>query len=451
MSAKPERQSAWRALAWSVVGILAFLHATLLGAYAWAGLLIGETRPLGYAAIALVALAGAGVALRAFQRARRRRLVLPSDALGALFAVLAIGAALLAFDDSSPTGDYEPSDTLPSNPRVAESYKALTAEPAERGDDPAASLRAWIERLDAFPGITDSPEGLPPAGREARALTRRIRQATATCPVHAMALIESGEAEAGVTELIRFHSVARKALAHSASAPCLREWLCAVAQAAGAAHAAANRPGFPAHLTARLRDAFTPLTDEEPSLDRAVIADYLALRAELRAPTGFARLWTAAGADRSRLDPLRGLYRLTYLPNRTAREMRRRYELALASLRRRPPDPAEGFAWMAENAVRPTYRNLGGWVLLANWRPRFEGLGRLAGQVRVLCDLTALDLHRQTGRDLALTDFYGRGSYPAEAATGRRFSAGPDGQAGTGDDIALPAGAAPSVPREPRP
>jgi hypothetical protein len=447
MSSKKGNTSVWRTVAWTAVVVLAFVHATMAGAYAWAGLLVGGTRALTRTALALAVLVAGGIALRAFQSVRRRRLVLPSDALGALLAVLAIGAALLVIDDSTLSGDYEPSDVAPSLSQAAESFRALTAASADPTGDPDAGLRLWIERLDAFPGVTDSPEGLPPPPREANALARRIRQAATAARSHALTLIERGETEAGVTELVRLHSVVRKALAHAASAPCKREWLRAAALSATAAHAAASRTGMPTNQIARLRDACQPLSDEEASLDRVVIADYLVLRGELRAPTGFSRLWSASGTDRSQLLPLRPLYRLTYLPNRTAREVRRRYELALASVRRRPPDPAEGFAWMAENAAHPTYRNLGGWALLAGWRPRFEGLGLLAGQVRVVGDLAALDLHRRTGRELALTDFFGKGLYATDAATGNRFSVGPDGQAGTHDDIALSGPRAPSAPR----
>jgi hypothetical protein len=440
-------------IGWGVAIALAALHGMILGAYGWAGCLAGSVAPFVRVLAALGLLVGVAVVLRVWGGWRRWHIETSPDILGLLLVVLLGPALFFLIDDPPMSGDYTEGDLLPAAGGVQASRQALVSGAPRAcaavqagigkprwpdGDIPAAwescrPAREWLAQLDAFEGITDAaPDGAAAASAEFAVLLGPLARLYA-----AWAIAETGRGNAAeaARELARLHSVCRKAIEHSVFEPWQDAWLGAMDVCLRAAGAVALHPSTPPAVAVSLRDTFAPLDPERMPVHRAVVHAYMAGRDRIlsrgRALGGQAGS-DAAPAWRGRV--LGPVFRATFLPHSTIKELRRRHEIAIHRIRRRLAGADDTEPAAASAPALPGLRNLGGWVYLARGDDTFAGLERRAVRVKVRSDLLALELHRKTGTALSLRDPFGKGPY-ATNREGAFASAGPDGALNTADDI----------------
>ena len=128
---------------------------------------------------------------------------------------------------------------------------------------------------------------------------------------------------------------------------------------------------------------------------------------------------------------------LFFKRNSTVRDLKAHHELLVAGADKRPPDSRAADEFSERYVTRPGLANLGGWFLVATATPSFVKAQAETSKYKVLSDLLALELNRRLGKDLEIPDYYTGGKYLFDEATGAFSSAGPDGKAGTKDDVVL--------------
>jgi hypothetical protein len=94
-------------------------------------------------------------------------------------------------------------------------------------------------------------------------------------------------------------------------------------------------------------------------------------------------------------------------------------------------------AFAEEHFSRPRLNNLAGWYLLRNYLCSFSRAADSASRTKVLSDLLEIELHKRLGEPIDIPDFYSGKPYFVDPQNVKLTSVGPDGIAGTKDDIQL--------------
>jgi hypothetical protein len=128
-------------------------------------------------------------------------------------------------------------------------------------------------------------------------------------------------------------------------------------------------------------------------------------------------------------------YYLTFKKNRTLAVLGRHDELLVEGARKHPPDLSAAEDFVVNYCRHPDIRNLGGSVLIAVGIPSFARAAVNSVRTKVLSDLLAMEIAERLGEPAVLPDYYGSGPYQRDPQAGRFFSVGPDGKAGTDDDL----------------
>ena len=412
----------------------------------------------------LLALLGRLGRRRDWDRRRVRRLVVES-------AYLLLGGFLVYLADDAPPieDDYTWEQAPVPEERAEESFQALLAyrhrgsskripsdklprlrDPCWRwfaGTEPAAQVqkvwdesqeaRDYIAHLDTYDGIADLATTVSSPILSFNAW----RSITGLYHAYALVQVRRGRPEEGARELAQFHSVTRKILPYPRTLVFKMVMTSTAVGNIDTAYEIATDPRCTRAAVRMLRPSFTPLTDKETALRTVVLGEYLSTKSLLRrgpfrhvSPRNLRRpgplAWFWASVDR----------RFTLDPNRTIRDLHGVYE---PLIERAPGDwPALREVEQAEERARVLGRpsglkNVWGRAVLRTYVPSLRQAYAACRRTRVKSDLLAIVLSNRLGeKPQARDDFTGE-AYLVDETEGVPFSAGPDGEPGTEDDITL--------------
>ena len=298
-----------------------------------------------------------------------------------------------------------------------------------------AEYRAVIAQLDTF-------SALPELGRSFRGPMLNyleLRKAAQLISLYARMKACQGDAGSGVSNLIQFYSVVRKALPHSSMLVSKMIWIACVGLCNGTASQIAQLPETKPETLQELADVFTPLRTEEATLKSAFIGEMCAFSEALSTTPPTDIISSEIWPDNRRLPRL--AYFFMYNQNATLREylavMERMADYTSTLPGGDANSESEITTFIEKYYQVKHLKNLLGHHLAIEGIPNFIEAARKGAKRKVQSDLLALYLHQRLGTPLALNDIYTGAPYLTDEKTGLPFSAGPDGTPGTEDDVTL--------------
>ncbi len=407
----------------------------------------------------------------------RKKLDQKGRVRGSILGVLVLFLLYLVIDDAQPTPQFTRAD-IPPPAGAEESYEVLMKFREEGGIKLQVELpyatnsggyprgfpsnvlahagaieEAWrgvgagwavIEELDAFDAIADITANTP-IDRTTPVMGFLVyRTMGRACSRYAVLKTEQGEPEEGVAKLCQLDSVTRKALRHATVLLHKMIWIAVAEDNLRTADRIARSPKCTRAALRTMMEHFVPLTAEDVLVRRTMIAEYIyAWHCHSEWLTGtnfldtmfygeakFANSWS--GRTISRI-----AYRAGYNRNRVLKDMGKHYALLVAGHETLPPDMLVAREAMEKYENTPRLKNVGGRYLVGVTVPAFMKVGQTVTKTKVLSDLVAMELHRRVGKDLALADPWTGKPYLRDEKSGELFGVGPDGKAGTTDDIKL--------------
>jgi len=400
-----------------------------------------------------------------------------------LLVLLTIPVACLMHDAAPIENDYSMQDIVPADQEVLKSYDTLMlfrkdggmkvettdisarypqfqtnilanyltntlaySESISYAWNSIATARSVIEKLDTYPGIADLTPQVQLGPNTPILNFMTLRSVSRTYAAFANLKTAEGHPEEGVQYLVKFQSVARKALPHSAILVDKMIWMAIANNNIKAAFTILQQPQCTPETLKILKEAFPPISEEDVSLRRVLIGRYVWLKScdvwlrpstfldafvmtrvgELPKPPSFFR--KAASSL---------VYHLTFRKNHTFRDYRKHADCLVEGAGRHPPDMSQADRFMDDYGRHPDIRNLGGWCLVSIAMPSYMRASRTAVKTKILSDLLAIEIGSRLNQPVVLNDYYSDGPYGRDKRTGRAFSVGPDKKPNTDDDIVL--------------
>lgn len=313
--------------------------------------------------------------------------------------------------------------------------------------DSILEVRSIVEKLDTYPGITDlTPQ--TPLGTNTPILSFvTLRSVAWTYQVYAGLKTAEGHPEEAARNLAKLHSVTRKGLPPSSILIHKMIWIAIAGNNMQAAFDIVRHPNCTRDALLLLKDAFYPLSEDDVSLRRTMIWEYVCLKSICEChltPNKFLDVFVMSEAGKP-AEPQRLFrrtasaiaYHMMFRKNRTFRELRKCFDFLIAGADKKPPDMSEAEIFMKNYCANPNIRNLGGWYLISIAVPSFGRGARTAIKTKVLSDLLYIEITKRLGETITIQDYYSERPYSLDEETGRMFSVGPDGKPHTDDDIAF--------------
>jgi hypothetical protein len=224
-------------------------------------------------------------------------------------------------------------------------------------------------------------------------------------------------------------------------------WIVTTRNNIEAAHAILQQPQCDHETLELLNKAFSPISEQDVSLRRVFIAEYVGQKAffgtELK-PSDFLNnfVWITFGESPRAPSIFRKVvsylaYHLTFRKNRTFRDLKTLLDLLVEGAGRHPPDLSRAEIFMDDYVRHPVVRNLSGWRIVYCAVPSFKRAIETVVKTKVLSDLLAIELGDRLNQPVVLDDYYSGSPYQRDERTGQPFSVGPDKQPNTSDDIVL--------------
>ena len=375
-----------------------------------------------------------------------------------LLAVGVLVMALLVWDAAPIPNDYSVNDLVPKGNDVVASRETLLtygsrsaqvirtrmaitqlnkattgtlpfAKEIEQAWDDIAEARQVIDKLAAYDVVADVVPGMRLDTNVQIIKCKAYMTIGRVYWAYARLRLEQGRPEDAARELVRLHTAVRKGLSSSTLVVTKLTWVWLARQDILTVHAIATHPDVSRETLDLLRQGFAPFSLEDISLRKPMIGEYVALKTTLQDPAGkhrpsfIQRTLFAIG------------YHLTIQPNRTVRDIREVTDRLLRGTAKPVPDFREAQEWYRQHQRLPL-RNSRGWLLMVRVFPNYQHAAGTALAAKILSDLLFLELSGRLGEKLECADPYTDASY-ARDDRGQPFSAGPDRQPGTGDDITL--------------
>lgn len=309
----------------------------------------------------------------------------------------------------------------------------------EKAWEGIAEARKIVEKLNNYERIVDiTPES--PLDLETPVLDfPTFRTLARTYAAYAILRTEQGKPEEGIKELITFNSVVRKALPCAAIFIDKMIWIGISGINRQAAHRIALSPNCTTNDIRQLAVAFTPFTEEDISLGRVFLTEYLfnknLCQSELIRNDLMGSASTGNEPYRKILSRL--IYLFAFNPNVTINVFKTHYRLLLEGIRTLPPDVSAADDFSRTYSSKRSFKNLAGQFIVFVAIPSYSRTTRSVTKDKVLSDLLAIELHKKLGETLDLPDYISKGKYLTDEKTAFSYSVGLDGKAGTQDDIRL--------------
>ncbi len=327
------------------------------------------------------------------------------------------------------------SEQWPALPQEAAHYPLMHADLIRRTWTNAASAIRALMDLRNVPGIIDLTND-PRTPRLSSALLERLTHLHAA---YALLLAEEGDPLAGARVLVGLQQVVRKALPYAVNTHHKGLWLYMNMTLSRSAHALLISPHADAATASELEKPFSPLTEQEIALEKALQGHALMSAAVYRLDI--------MGIVSGEQDPLSPDFRLkrpvealfaSLVKVRTySREVHRFCDLILRGSRAKPPSLDLFLSHYQRYLAAPVPANLQVWSTLQKAFHVPVKLIDITTHAKVLSDLFALEIAEKTNHQLILKDYINGGSYEVQPAIRAYRSTGRDGISGTADDIAL--------------
>jgi len=304
--------------------------------------------------------------------------------------------------------------------------------------------RDYIARLDKFEAIVDFLPDTPITTNVLAPNFMPLRNSARVYCAYAELKAEQGDAEEGVRQLIQLHSVAKKSLPNATYFISKMIWASVAGMDIDYAYQIASMPNTSTNALQELRRSFIPFSQSDVSIRRQFIAEYLfrktALLSGQYSPLDFIT-WASVYEDGKQINPSRPITRNIVTPflfngNSTVRELRKVHDLMISDAGKTPPT-AESSNAIDEYAKQKVIKNLVGWCIVYQFTPSFTKAASNCWKTKVKSELLAIYLAQRLGEKMELIDAYTGKPYLIDEKTGIPFSSGPDGKAGSGDDIRL--------------
>lgn len=290
-----------------------------------------------------------------------------------------------------------------------------------------------LRKLAAFPEIADLTE---PSMEFSLPWTKNFKHLLHLHRAYICLQICSGNHEAAIDEFERMYSVVQKLSLNARMIILKLVCFGYTGSCIQVANFIANDPDTPQAVLLTLRQRMVPLSDEHTSLRNPMIAEYLMFKKALMTTTGKTR------------------FRYSYFPpvkfNSTLRLHRnfcdRWIDISEHQLQRKEfrvwptvyinipvrMNLEDGVPWYYK-----VYNPVGSYVA-EMLTPAMERVLAIRTKLEIHSDLLRIVLDKKLGREVSLKARAYSDEYIVDVGNKRIFSPGPDGQAGTRDDIKLP-------------
>jgi hypothetical protein len=324
---------------------------------------------------------------------------------------------------------------------VIETNITAFSEGIEKTWNDNADARAVMDKLAKYDVIADFAPGVPLDTNIPILSFVALRNLVHTYRFHCLIKTENGESVEAARQLAEFHSVVLKAYKNCSL---LVNKMC-FGGVAGCdietAYQIIQHPKCTPEAVKILANAFPSIPGKDVSLRSPIICEYLGLRNICATwPAGeFMEVFRSPCKPPSfiRRNLSRILFPLIFKRNTTINMLKLCYDPVITGASQSPMKIPDIQSLIEEHFSRPRLNNLGGWVLIQIAIPSFSRAANSASRTKVLSDLLAIELHKRLGEPIDIPDFYSGKPYFVDEKTGKLTSVGPDGIAGTKDDIQL--------------
>jgi len=302
--------------------------------------------------------------------------------------------------------------------------------------DSITEVRAVIEKLDSYPGLTDLTPQMHFDEKTPIQRWRTLRSLSSLYAAYARVKIAEGKPEEAARELAKLHCVTRKVLPYSFRPVDKGIWSrMAIMQIEAAAYILRNPQCTPETLKI-LQTAFPPLSSEAISLRRVIIADYLLVKGLCETHTSLGKILCLD--SKSQTLSQKFISSLPCKKNLSIRLFRKNCDWFLkGSAMKQPIINTQEFNMDAFFKRRPSLRNMGCWFLIGVATPNYWRLSENSVKAKIMSDLLAIEISERLHTPLLMNDFYIDAPYSRDPKTGELFSVGPDLKPNTEDDISL--------------
>jgi len=370
-----------------------------------------------------------------------------------VLALLTLPLIVLGLDSPPIENDYTRADIAPSSKEAEKSYDVLMTY--RKGKGPFCNFdaphiheamtnalpyaeeikKAWqsisadrrnIEKLDSFDQIVDLTPGTSLDSNTPILDFMALRTIAQVYCAYAELKAEESQPEEGARHLVQIHSVCRKALPNSTALVSKMIWIQIAQGNIDTAYHIATNPNCTLEILKILKAGFSPLTQEDVSLRRPLIREYMVIKHEIDL------IGPRCGFPQKTASRIMSPF--CFNRNRTIRDLKNQYDIFIVGASKCLPDLP-----CATNVVstkRLRLKNPIGQMLVRCF-PSFGKAIDKSFKVKVMSDLLAITLSQRLGEELHLPDFYTGKEYINNKKTGDAMSAGPDGIPGTKDDIIL--------------
>jgi len=303
-----------------------------------------------------------------------------------------------------------------------------------------AEVRAVIEKLDSYPGLTDLTPQLHLDDKAPIQNFKTLRSLSSLYAAYARVKIAEGNTEEAAREIAKFHRVTRKVLPYSVRLIDKAIWSRMAITQIEVASAILRDPKCTPETLKILQTAFPPLSSGDISLRRPIITEYLTFKAHCEAYKSLADIFWVDPKPQPFFHKVTSTleYGLTYKKNQTIKGLRKDCDWFLkAAALKQPLIKNEEFNMNVFLKKRPDLWNMGGYVLMIAFTPDYWRFSETSAKAKIMSDLLAIEISERLRQPLLMHDYYLDAPYNRDPKTGELFSVGPDLKPNTEDDISL--------------
>ncbi|MGD9365945.1 MAG: hypothetical protein PVH87_09630 [Desulfobacteraceae bacterium] len=305
--------------------------------------------------------------------------------------------------------------------------------------------RQAVDALDRFDIICDLP---PNASLDMDMPFLSFRALRYTADIYHRYLIykvEQGQGAEAVEDVSRFYGFTRKSLSHATILINKMVFLALADKSFNTAYDAIGNRRCNMQTIEALRRLYTPLQPSEFSLARALTGEYLfiknTMQQQVRPDTFLDTVVMSSTQDEPERPTFPMASRLAYYvgfkPNMSLRHIKEIFDLIIAAQKSTPPDYSAVVRRTEIYRRRPQLRNMAGWILNTMAMPDFAPYSTRGVNTKIRSDLLAIALHKKTGRQLDINDYYTNDHYRYREEDGVMRHPGRDGRYNTDDDVVL--------------
>jgi hypothetical protein len=311
----------------------------------------------------------------------------------------------------------------------------------EKAWNDSVEARRAMHQLGEYDVIVDITPAVSLGTNTPRVSFLALRNLAQTYRPYCLLRTENGESVEAARQLAEFHSAVMKLQRNSALLVTKMIFIALSRQDMETAYGILQHPKCAPEAVSILANAFPSVPGKDVSLRSPMICEYLGLKniCETFPSDKYVEMFRTYKESPGfiRRNVSRILCHLTFRRNTTVRMFKVWFDPLIAGASQSPMKVLDTEVFFEEHPIRPELTNPGGWCLALVALPSFARSADTASRTKVLSDLLAIELHKRSGDPIDIPDFYSGKPYFVDEKTGKLTSVGPDGIAGTKDDIQL--------------